>query len=733
MAWEDSRPHEAILRLQQQRVSLAGHEGTAARLDRVKANSAPVSPAASLAELVARTLLRLARYTEEQVGDAEQEAIRKMHQEACQCCPAWEKVHYHHGRFLDSVLVRALAAARRKEVTKFGPQGARSALMKVVVKTTDRHGKMLHEYCKYLPDVVRLYSQALRRGMRHAVLAVSRMLTLWLEFADLQCQAYGGGGEAGPAQKLHQLAAREELSHAQMEKDWQLIPDFQWLPEVALLVSRTTIANTKARQVVHQLLAGLLAKYPEQLSWSIVPSALSIVPERKRHGESIVARARHTRMGHQGQQLGEQVHHDTVNQARRLIEQLKRVCKDDSMGKREVSVRMSARWSALFRMTGLPLVIPTHANMMAASREDGGAMRDYEPFSESSVLIDGWLDEVTVMSSLQRPKRVTLRGSDGCHYPFLCKPKDDLRKDLRMMELMTAGNRMLHKSTNCRRRKLAALCYAVVPLDNECGLIEWVPNMQQARAIIKEYWEAYGHQLDANGIKWRHAAANGHATDRKGALATLVTELMDELPAVLHLWFSDNFRSPAVWFEARLAFTRSSAVMSMIGYSVGLGDRHLENILIDTTTGALMHVDFACLFDHGLNLETPEKVPFRLTQSLIHTFGVSGADGVFRRVCELTLGQLRANKLTILTILSTLRHDPLVEWSKRNLQEDQAGTRESDEADREVEKVDLKLQGINQMRSPTPQSVDGQVARLVNDATDINNLGQMYVWWMPWC
>ena len=59
--------------------------------------------------------------------------------------------------------------------------------------------------------------------------------------------------------------------------------------------------------------------------------------------------------------------------------------------------------------------------------------------------------------------------------------------------------------------------------------------------------------------------------------------------------------------------------------------------------------------------------------------------------------------------------------------------RESDEAERELEKVDLKLQGINQMRSPVPQSVDGQVARLINDATDINNLGQMYVWWMPWC
>lgn len=81
--------------------------------------------------------------------------------------------------------------------------------------------------------------------------------------------------------------------------------------------------------------------------------------------------------------------------------------------------------------------------------------------------------------SLQRPKKVTIYGSDGCAYPFLCKPKDDLRKDARMMELMTAVNRMLHKSSSCRRRRLSVRCYSVVPLDQECGLIEWVPNMLQ--------------------------------------------------------------------------------------------------------------------------------------------------------------------------------------------------------------------------------------------------------------
>ena len=62
-----------------------------------------------------------------------------------------------------------------------------------------------------------------------------------------------------------------------------------------------------------------------------------------------------------------------------------------------------------------------------------------------------------------------------------------------------------------------------------------------------------------------------------------------------------------------------------------------------------MHVDFGCLFDHGLNLETPERVPFRLTQNILHTMGpCGGTDGVFRRVCELTLEQLRHHREPLL-------------------------------------------------------------------------------------
>jgi hypothetical protein len=67
----------------------------------------------------------------------------------------------------------------------------------------------------------------------------------------------------------------------------------------------------------------------------------------------------------------------------------------------------------------------------------------------------------------------------------------------------------------------------------------------------------------------------------------------------------------------RLAFARSVAVWSMLGHVIGLGDRHGDNILLDTTNGECVHVDFDCLFDKGLTLPTPEVVPFRYCLSIV--------------------------------------------------------------------------------------------------------------------
>lgn len=67
----------------------------------------------------------------------------------------------------------------------------------------------------------------------------------------------------------------------------------------------------------------------------------------------------------------------------------------------------------------------------------------------------------------------------------------------------------------------------------------------------------------------------------------------------------------------------------MLTFSISyrLGDRHGENILLDSVSGEAIHVDFNCLFEKGKTLQVPERVPFRLTHNVVDGLGVTGVEG----------------------------------------------------------------------------------------------------------
>lgn len=73
--------------------------------------------------------------------------------------------------------------------------------------------------------------------------------------------------------------------------------------------------------------------------------------------------------------------------------------------------------------------------------------------------ISGIEDNVVVMPSLQRPRRITLKGSDGKEYLFMCKPKDDLRRDFRLMEFNDIVNKYLQNDPESRQRRLYIRTY----------------------------------------------------------------------------------------------------------------------------------------------------------------------------------------------------------------------------------------------------------------------------------
>jgi FKBP12-rapamycin complex-associated protein len=51
------------------------------------------------------------------------------------------------------------------------------------------------------------------------------------------------------------------------------------------------------------------------------------------------------------------------------------------------------------------------------------------------------------------------------------------------------------------------------------------------------------------------------------------------------------------WLERRTRYTRSLAVMSIVGYILGLGDRHPSNLMIDKVSGRVLHIDVrTCIY-----------------------------------------------------------------------------------------------------------------------------------------
>jgi len=107
--------------------------------------------------------------------------------------------------------------------------------------------------------------------------------------------------------------------------------------------------------------------------------------------------------------------------------------------------------------------------------------------------------------------------------------------------------------------------------------------------------------------------------------------------------------------------------MSMVGYILGLGDRHPSNIMLERSTGKIVHIDFGDCFEIAMRREKfPEKIPFRLTRMLTKAMEVSGIEGNYRTTCENTMKVMRENKESLLAIMEAFVYDPLISFRLMN-------------------------------------------------------------------
>lgn len=88
------------------------------------------------------------------------------------------------------------------------------------------------------------------------------------------------------------------------------------------------------------------------------------------------------------------------------------------------------------------------------------------------------------------------------------------------------------------------------------------------------------------------------------------------------LWY--NSTSCESWILRRAQYTKSLAVMSVVGYVLGLGDRHPSNLMLERQSCQILHIDFGDCFEVAMHRDKfPEKIPFRLTRMLVLAMEVS--------------------------------------------------------------------------------------------------------------
>ncbi|KAI3638087.1 hypothetical protein MIR68_003698 [Amoeboaphelidium protococcarum] len=282
---------------------------------------------------------------------------------------------------------------------------------------------------------------------------------------------------------------------------------------------------------------------------------------------------------------------------------------------------------------------------------------------DAVVRIKSFAPSLSVITSKQRPRKLTIVGSDGKQYQYLLKGHEDLRQDERVMQLFGLVNTLLMTDPETYKRHLAIQRYPVIPLSPNSGLIGWVPNCDTLHSLIRDYREGRKVLLNIEHRLMLQMAPDYDNLSLMQKIEVFQYALEQTTGQDLQkvLWLKSS--SSESWLDRRTNYVRSLAVMSIVGYILGLGDRHPSNLMLDKYSGKIIHIDFGDCFEVAMQRDKfPEKIPFRLTRMLINAMEVSGIEGSFRSTAENVMRVVRESKDSLMAVLEAFVHDPLINW-----------------------------------------------------------------------
>ncbi|CBN77334.1 putative phosphatidylinositol 3-kinase [Ectocarpus siliculosus] len=229
---------------------------------------------------------------------------------------------------------------------------------------------------------------------------------------------------------------------------------------------------------------------------------------------------------------------------------------------------------------------------------------------ERSILARQASGDLTKLRLWEQMQVLGAASQDRGSYLAIFKNGEDVRQDQLAVHMVSLMDRQLKEAGLDLKLK----SYRVLATSLTTGMIEFVPGSVPMSAVLATHNNSVLDFL-------RH-----HNADPGGPLG-MKREALDN-------------------------FTRSCAGSCVVTYLLGVGDRHLDNLML-LPEGVLFHIDFGYLFGKDPKLMPP---PFRLTKEMVEAMGGTEAPHytVFKSLCCQAYRHLRKSAHQYLNLLSLM-------------------------------------------------------------------------------
>lgn len=236
---------------------------------------------------------------------------------------------------------------------------------------------------------------------------------------------------------------------------------------------------------------------------------------------------------------------------------------------------------------------------------------------DQSFLLKSAMNPGVLTCQVQR----TSEGSRGkkISKKIMVKEGDDLRQDQLVLQLIILMDSILKKYG----LDMQLTTYQVIAMSTNDGMVEFVPDAANLSSVLKD------HNNDIQQFFRAHhplPAEGGHSSEPPG-------------PG----------NSYGIRPEVLENFIRSSAGYCVITYILGIGDRHLDNLMV-TPDGRLFHIDFGFILGKD---PKPFPPPMRICKEMVEGMGGNSSPGYqsFKSKCCQAYKILRRHAKLIINLL----------------------------------------------------------------------------------